>query len=63
MDDDDLLCELCDPPLSSVIANEFTEADKTVYLSALIELGLALFLVTVIINITGKKIIDRITNS
>jgi phosphate transport system permease protein len=48
--------------MASVIANEFTEADKTVYLSALIELGLALFLVTVIINITGKKIIDRLTN-
>jgi len=48
--------------MASVIANEFTEADKTVYLSALIELGLALFLVTVIINIIGKKIIDRFTN-
>lgn len=48
--------------MASVIANEFTEADKTVYLSALIELGLALFLVTVVINITGKKIIDRVTN-
>ena len=47
--------------MASVIANEFTEADKTVYLSALIELGLALFLVTVVINITGKKIIDRVT--
>jgi len=48
--------------MASVIANEFTEADKTVYLSALIELGLALFLVTVVINIIGKKIIDRLTN-
>jgi phosphate transport system permease protein len=48
--------------MASVIANEFTEADKTVYLSALIELGLALFLVTVIINVIGKKIIDRFTN-
>jgi phosphate transport system permease protein len=47
--------------MASVIANEFTEADKSVYLSALIELGLALFLVTVIINIIGKKIIDRFT--
>jgi len=48
--------------MASVIANEFTEADKTVYLSALIELGLALFLVTVVINMIGKKIIDRFTN-
>src|SRR5580658_4533326 len=48
--------------LASVIANEFTEADKPVYLSALIELGLVLFLVTVVINVIGKKIIDRFTN-
>ena len=48
--------------MASVIANEFTEADKPVYLSALIELGLVLFLVTVVINMIGKKIIDRVTN-
>ncbi len=48
--------------MASVIANEFTEADKPVYVSALIELGLVLFLVTVVINIIGKKIIDRFTN-
>ncbi|MFL5787280.1 MAG: phosphate ABC transporter permease subunit PstC [Flavisolibacter sp.] len=48
--------------MASVIANEFTEADRTVYLSALIELGLVLFLVTVVINIIGKVIIKRFTN-
>jgi len=48
--------------MASVIANEFTEADRSVYLSALIELGLVLFLVTVIINIIGKAIIQRFTN-
>jgi phosphate transport system permease protein len=48
--------------MASVIANEFTEADKPVYLSALIELGLVLFLVTVVINMLGKKIISRFTN-
>jgi phosphate transport system permease protein len=48
--------------MASVIANEFTEADKPIYVSALIELGLVLFLVTVIINIIGKKIITRFTN-
>ncbi|HXS37239.1 MAG TPA: phosphate ABC transporter permease subunit PstC [Flavipsychrobacter sp.] len=47
--------------MASVIANEFTEADRTVYLSALIELGLVLFLVTVVINMIGKKIISRFT--
>ena len=46
----------------SVIANEFTETDHTVYLSALIELGLVLFLVTVVINMIGKRIIKRFTN-
>ena len=47
--------------MASVIANEFTEADHTVYLSALIELGLVLFLATVIINMVGKSIIKRYT--
>ena len=48
--------------MASVIANEFTEADHPVYLSALIELGLVLFLVTVVINMIGKKMISRFTN-
>ena len=48
--------------MASVIANEFTEADRAVYLSALIELGLLLFLVTVVINIIGKAVIKRFTN-
>ncbi|HET6254132.1 MAG TPA: phosphate ABC transporter permease subunit PstC [Puia sp.] len=48
--------------MASVIANEFAEADKPVYVSALMELGLVLFLVTVVINLIGKKIIDRFTN-
>jgi phosphate transport system permease protein len=48
--------------MASVIANEFTEADHPVYLSALIELGLVLFLVTVVINMVGKSIIKRFTN-
>jgi len=48
--------------MASVIANEFTEADHTLYLSALIQLGLVLFLVTVVINMIGKRIIKRFTN-
>lgn len=48
--------------MASVIANEFTEADHTEYLSALIELGLVLFFVTVVINLIGKRIITRFTN-
>jgi phosphate transport system permease protein len=48
--------------MASVIANEFTEADHPVYLSALIELGLVLFLVTVVINMVGKRLTKRFTN-
>jgi phosphate transport system permease protein len=48
--------------MASVIANEFTEAANTLYLSALIELGLVLFLVTVVINYIGKRLITRAVN-
>ena len=48
--------------MASVIANEFTEAARTVYLSALIELGLLLFVVTVVINIIGKRIIKHFSS-
>src|SRR3981189_1629271 len=36
--------------IPAVIANEFTEATSDVHLSALIELGLVLFLLTIVIN-------------
>ena len=36
--------------IAAVIANEFTEATGDIYLSALIELGLVLFLITFILN-------------
>ncbi|HEY4798847.1 MAG TPA: phosphate ABC transporter permease subunit PstC [Bacteroidia bacterium] len=49
--------------MASVIANEFTEATGNVYLSALIEMGLFLFVVTTIINIIGRQIIKRFTIS
>ena len=45
--------------MASVIANEFTEATGGVYLSALIEMGLFLFLVTTLINVIGRRIIKR----
>jgi phosphate transport system permease protein len=48
--------------MASVIANEFSEADHDLYYSALIELGLVLFFVTVVINLIGKKIITKYTN-
>jgi len=45
--------------MASVIANEFTEATGSVYLSALIEMGLLLFVLTTLINILGRQIIKR----
>jgi phosphate transport system permease protein len=45
--------------MASVIANEFTEATGSVYLSVLIEMGLLLFIVTTLINILGRQIIKR----
>ena len=36
--------------MASVIANEFTEASSQMYLSALIQLALVLFVITIIIN-------------
>lgn len=48
--------------MASVIANELGDADKAIFNSALIELGLVLFLVTVVINMIGKRVIKRFTN-
>jgi phosphate transport system permease protein len=47
--------------IAAVIANEFTEANGDVYLSALIELGLALFLITMIINASAQLLIVATT--
>ena len=43
--------------MAAVIANEFTEADTDLYLSALIEIGLVLFVLTVIINAVSRLLI------
>jgi phosphate transport system permease protein len=47
--------------MASVIANEFSEATGEMYTSALIEMGLFLFVVATLINILGKQIIKRFT--
>ena len=46
--------------MASVIANEFTEAVETLHLSSLIEIGLLLFLITTIVNIAGRYIINKV---
>src|SRR3954467_14765790 len=43
--------------MASVIANEFSEATDNLYLSAIIEIGLALFLVTLIVNAIARGLI------
>ncbi len=47
--------------MASVIANEFTEATGDMYLSALIEIGLALFIVTLIVNALARLLVWSIT--
>jgi phosphate transport system permease protein len=47
--------------LASVIANEFSEASDNLYLSSLIEIGLALFIVTILVNILAQVLIWTVT--
>ncbi len=47
--------------IASVIANEFTEATYDLYLSALVELGLVLLLVSVVVNSLARVLIWRVT--
>ena len=43
--------------LASVIANEFSEANGAVYVSALIELGLLLFIVSFVVNAMARLLL------
>jgi len=43
--------------MAAVIANEFTEAANALYLSALIEIGLVLFIITLLVNILSRGLI------
>jgi phosphate transport system permease protein len=47
--------------MASVLANEFAEASGDLYLSALIEVGLALFIVTIIVNIIAQFLVWTVT--
>ncbi|MGC9157764.1 MAG: phosphate ABC transporter permease subunit PstC [Terracidiphilus sp.] len=47
--------------MASVIANQFTEAVDNVHLSALIEIGLALFIVTVLVNALAQLLVWAVT--
>ena len=58
----DLTASLLHPgyTMASVIANEFTEATFDLYLHALIEVGLVLFVMTLLINLVARFMIWRV---
>jgi len=47
--------------MASVIANEFSEASDELHMSALIEIGLALFIVTIIVNAIARLLVWAVT--
>ncbi len=47
--------------IASAIANEFTEATSNLYISALIELGLLLLVISILINAAGRLFLARIS--
>ena len=47
--------------MASVIANEFTEATGDLYLSALAEIGLLLFVTTLILNAVARILVGRVS--
>jgi phosphate transport system permease protein len=47
--------------IASAIANEFTEATQDLYLSAIVELGLILFLVTFVVNGIARVLVWNVT--
>jgi len=49
--------------MAAVIANEFTEAGTDLHISALIEIGLVLFIVTLIVNAASRLLIWKMTYS
>jgi len=47
--------------MASVLANEFSEATGNIYTSALIEIGLALFFVTIVVNALARFMVWSVT--
>src|SRR5205823_10844211 len=47
--------------LASVLANEFTEATSDLYVHTLIEIGLVLFVITILANAIGRLILYKMT--
>jgi phosphate transport system permease protein len=49
--------------MASVLANEFTEATSEMYISALVEIALTLFIITIIINSFARLLIWGVTHN
>jgi phosphate transport system permease protein len=49
--------------MAAVLANEFTEAADELYLDALIEVGLVLFVITLIVNVVSRLLIWRMNRA
>ena len=49
--------------MAAVIANEFTEAADELYLHALIEIGLVLFLITIVVNALSRILTRRVVRA
>jgi phosphate transport system permease protein len=47
--------------MASALANQFSEATGDTYLSALVEIGLALFVVTIIVNVLAQLLLWTVT--
>src|SRR5262249_18341905 len=47
--------------MPAVLANEFAEATSDLYLSALLEVGLLLFVITIIVNAFARLLIAGVT--
>jgi phosphate transport system permease protein len=59
----DLTASLLHPgyTMASLIANEFTEATFDLYLHALVEVGLILFVITLVLNLLARLLIWRVS--
>jgi phosphate transport system permease protein len=49
--------------MASVIANEFTEATSDLYVSALVEIGLLLLLVTILVNALARLLVWSVSGA
>ncbi|HLJ59974.1 MAG TPA: phosphate ABC transporter permease subunit PstC [bacterium] len=49
--------------IASALANEFSEASSNLYISALIEMALVLFVVSLIVNAAARWLVSRVTSS